>query len=278
MIDPSHRHLSVARQCKLLGLARSSFYYAPLGASAEALALMHRLDELYTQWPFYGVRKMAAHLTLREGFLVNVKRVRRLLRRMGIMALYAAPRTTLSAAQAARYPYLLRDLKISHPNHVWAVDITYVRLRSGFLYLFVVLDLFSRYVLDWQLSNSLETGFCLETMGRALGRATPDICNSDQGVQFTSEGWSGLLLNRKVHISMDGRGRAIDNVFAERLWRSVKQEEIYLHDYANGIEAWQGLQAYFVFYNTERIHEALAYRTPAEVYFSGASQTTRMAA
>ena len=249
-----------------------------VGASAGEVALMHRLDEIYTKWPFYGVRKMAAHLSLREGILVNVKRVRRLLRRMGIMAIYATPRTTIPEAKAARYPYLLRGLSISHPNHVWAVDITYVRLRGGFLYLFAILDLFSRYVLDWQLSNSMETGFCLETMGRALGKATPELCNSDQGVQFTSESWIGLLLGRNVRISMDGRGRAIDNVFAERLWRSVKQEEIYLHDYASGAEAWYGLDAYFRFYNTERVHEALDYRTPKETYFSEPLQTIRMAA
>lgn len=278
MIDSGHRHLSVARQCDLLGMARSSFYYEPLGVSDEDLALMHRLDELYSRWPFYGVRKMTAQLCLRERIHVNMKRVRRLLRRMGIMAIYATPRTTISNTKAARYPYLLHDLNISHPNHVWAVDITYVRLRGGFLYLFAILDLFSRYVLDWQLSNSLETGFCLEAMERALAKATPEICNSDQGVQFTSNPWPTLLQTHGVRISMNGRGRAIDNIFTERLWRSVKYEEIYLHDYAHGTEAWNGLQRYFQFYNTERIHEALDYRTPQEVYFPGAVQTVRMAA
>jgi putative transposase len=265
MIEAEHPVLSVRRQCDLLALARSGLYYEPQGASPENLALMRLLDEAYTAWPFYGVRKMTAHLE-REGQAVNVKRVRRLMRLMGLEAIYPRKRLSVPGEGHKRYPYLLRGVEIVRPDQVWSADITYIRLRRGFLYLAAILDWYSRYVLSWALSSSLDAAFCVWALEEALARGRPEVFNTDQGVQFTSEGFTGILESRGIAISMDGRGRVFDNIFSERLWRTVKYEEVYLKDYADPREAREGLRAYFRFYNEQRLHQALDYRTPAEVY------------
>jgi putative transposase len=265
MIEAEHPVLSVRRQCDLLALARSGLYYEPQGESPENLALMHLLDEAYTAWPFYGVRKMTAHLA-REGQAVNVKRVRRLMRLMGLEAIYPRKRLSVPGEGHKRYPYLLRGVEIVRPDQVWSADITYIRLRRGFLYLAAILDWYSRYVLSWTLSSSLDAAFCVWALEEALARGRPEVFNTDQGVQFTSEGFTGILESRGIAISMDGRGRVFDNIFSERLWRTVKYEEVYLKDYADPREAREGLRAYFRFYNEQRPHQALDYRTPAEVY------------
>jgi putative transposase len=243
-----------------LGLAHSTCYYRPVGESAENLALMRRIDELYLRTPFYGSRKFAELLG------VNRKRVQRLMRVMGIEAIYPKRRTTWPATGQQIYPYLLRNVAVTRPDQVWSSDITYVPLRHGFLYLAAVLDWHSRYVLAWRLSNTLTGSFCVEALDEALSHAQPEIFNTDQGSQFTATTFTSRLQSRGVTISMDGRGRAIDNVFIERLWRSVKYEEVYLKDYENGWEAEASLSAYFRFYNHERIHQSLGYRPPAEVY------------
>jgi putative transposase len=255
----------VARQCELLDLCRASYYYRPVEASAEELTLLRRLDEQYTRTPFYGVRRMTAVLR-QEGYAVNPKRVRRLLRRLGLFALAPQPGTSRPAPAHRVYPYLLRGVAIERVNQVWSTDITYIRLRGGFAYLAAVLDWHSRYVLSWALSNSLEVGFCLEVLEAALSRGRPEIFNSDQGAQFTSPAFTGRLSAAGVRISMDGRGRALDNVFVERLWRSVKYEEVYLQEYEGMGDAQRGLCRYFPFYNEERPHQGLGYRTPHAVY------------
>ena len=252
--------LSVALQCELVGLPRSTWYYQVRGETAENLALMRAIDEQYLKTPFYGSRKLAWLL----GY--NRKRVQRLMRLMGIEAIYAKKRTTWPGAGHKIYPYLLRNVEIIRPNQVWSTDITYLPLRQGFLYLVAVIDWYSRHVLSWRLSNTLDLGFCLEALDEALAVQQPEIFNSDQGSQFTATAFTDRLATRDIAISMDGRGRALDNVFVERLWRSVKYEEVYLKDYADGWEAEAGLREYFYFYSHERIHQALGYRTPAEVY------------
>jgi putative transposase len=252
--------LSIARQCELVGLPRSTRYYEPVGETAENLALMRQIDEVYLAWPFYGSRKIAEELG------VNRKRVQRLMRRMGLQAIYPKRRTTWPGRGHKIYPYLLRDIEITRPNQAWATDITYVPMRHGFLYLVAIMDWYSRYVLSWRLSNTLDGTFCVEALEEALGRARPEIFNSDQGSQFTAAAFTGRLEASGVAISMDGRGRAIDNVFVERLWRSVKHEEVYLKDYRSAWEAEDSLADYFHFYCHRRIHQALGYRTPAEVY------------
>jgi putative transposase len=244
----------------LAGLARSTWYYRPAGESAENLALMRAIDEQYLRTPFYGSRKLSVILD------VNRKRVQRLMRLMGIEAIYPKRRTTWPAAGHKIYPYLLRNVEVTRPDQVWASDITYVPLRHGFLYLVAVMDWYSRYVLSWRLSNTLTGSFCLEALEEALSQVRPEIFNSDQGSQFTATAFTSRLDSAGVAISMDGRGRAIDNVFIERLWRSVKYEEVYLRDYADGWQAEASLAAYFRFYNQERIHQALGYRTPWDVY------------
>ena len=251
------------RQCQLTGLARSSWYYHPQGETAENLALMRRIDAQYLETPFYGSRKLAEVLS------VNRKRVQRLMRIMGLEAIYPKRRTTWPGAGHKIYPYLLRNVEIVRPDQVWSTDITYIPLRHGFLYLVAVLDWFSRYVLAWRLSNTLTSLFCLEALDEALSTSRPEIFNSDQGSQFTATAFTGRLESAGVAISMDGRGRALDNVFVERLWRSVKYEEVYLKDYRDGWEAEASLERYFRFYCNERIHQALGYRTPAEVYQEG---------
>lgn len=250
----------MSRQCELLGLARSSWYYEPCGETAENLELMRRIDEEYTRHPFYGSRKMA------ELFGVNRKRVQRLMRLMGIEAVGPKRKTTKPARGHKIYPYLLRNMKVVRPDQVWSSDITYIPLRHGFLYLVAVMDWFSRYVLSWRLSNTLEGSFCREALEDALSISRPEIFNSDQGSQFTAIKFTERLEQLDVAISMDGRGRALDNVFIERLWRSVKHEEVYLKDYADGWDAEQQLSRYFEFYCEERIHQSLGYQTPAAIY------------
>jgi putative transposase len=266
LIEPDHSQLSVARQCALLGLSRSSFYYRSPGERAENLYLMRLLDEQYTRTPFYGVRRMTVWLR-QQGYPVNPKRVARLLRIMGLETIYPKPRTSPSHPGHRVYPYLLRGVPITRVNQVWSTDITYVRLHGGFVYLVAVLDWFSRYVLSWAVSISMDVGFCLEALEQALGVATPHIFNSDQGAQFTSLEFTGRLAAAGIQISMDGRGRALDNVFVERLWRTVKYEEVYLKDYGTPREAIQGLAQFFQLYNRQRPHQALGYQTPATVYF-----------
>ena len=268
LIELAHPQLSIARQCDLLGIARSSWYYAPVGETAENLALMRLLDEQYTHTPFYGVERMTVWLR-QQGYAVNPKRVRRLLRLMGLEALYPfvpKPRLSVPGEGTKRYPYLLRGRTIAEVNDVWSTDITYIRLRGGFLYLVAVLDWHSRYVLAWELSNTLDTSFCLDALEGALRQRQPRIFNTDQGVQFTSAAYTGRLEQAGIQISWDGRGRALDNIFVERLWRSVKWEEVYLHDYQTVADAYDGLDRYFRFYNHERPHQSLSYQTPAQVY------------
>jgi len=269
MIEPGHATLSVRRQCGLLGLARSGLYYEQRGESAENLALMRLIDEAYTRWPFYGVRKMAAHLG-RQGHQVNVKRVRRLMRLMGLEAIYPKKRLSLSGEGHKRYPYLLAGVEVVRPDQVWSADITYIGLRQGFMYLVALLDWYSRYVLAWALWTSLDGAFCVWALEEALRNARPEIFNTDQGVQFTSEAFTGLLQAQGIAISMDGRDRVFDNIFSERLWRTVKYEEVYLKDYGDPGEMRAALGAYFRFYNEGRPHQALGYRTPAEAYYGPA--------
>jgi len=266
LIEPARPEISIARQCDLLGLARSSYYYQEVPEREENLLLMRLLDEQYTRTPFYGVRKMTAWLGT-QGYEVNHKRVARLLRQMGLCAIYPKPRLSQPGDQTIRYPYLLRGLSIDRVNQVWSTDITYIRLQRGFLYLVAIIDWFSRYVLAWQTSITLETTFCLEALDQAFQVARPDIFNSDQGSQFTSRDFTTRLEAAGARISWDGRGRALDNIFVERLWRSVKYEEVYIKDYQTVSEAEQGLKAYFQFYNQDRLHQSLEYQTPAQVYY-----------
>lgn len=249
----------------MLGLARSSWYYQPTPETDENLALMRLIDEEYTRHPFFGSRRMVAILE-RQGFEVNRKRVQRLMGVLGLEAIYPKPRLSQGDKQHKKYPYLLRDVSIQRPDHVWSTDITYIRLERGFVYLTAVIDWYSRYVLSWRLSNSLDVAFCLEVLEHALSLGRPDIFNSDQGCQYTSEDFTNVLKAQGIRISMDGKGRALDNIFVERLWRTVKYEEVYLKDYGSVKEARDGLSGFFKFYNTERPHQSLGYRTPAEVY------------
>ena len=255
----------MSRQCDLLGLPRSTLYYAAVPETAANLSLMRQLDEQYLRTPFFGSRRWAVWLQ-KQGYRVNRKRLQRLMRRMGLEALYPKPRTTVTGPGHKIYPYLLRNLEITRPNQVWSTDITYVPLQCGFLYLVAILDWYSRYVVTWRLSNSLDEVFCVEALEEALSWGRPEIFNTDQGVQFTSRAFTGKLEEAGVAISMDGRGRALDNVFVERLWRTVKYEEIYLKAYEGVAECRQGLEWYFPFYNHERPHQSLDYRTPWEVH------------
>jgi putative transposase len=270
MIEHDHQVISIRRQCELLGLNRSTLYYQPATESAFNLQLMRLIDDQYLQTPFYGWPRMTAHLR-RQGHQVNGKRVRRLMRLMGLQAIFPMPKTTISSTEHKVYPYLLRNLVITQPNEVWSADITYVPMQHGFMYLVAVLDWFSRYVLAWQLSNTLDGHFCLGALQQALRLGTPAIFNTDQGVQFTASDFTSQLEAAGIRISMDGRGRALDNVFIERLWRSVKYEDIYLKDYASVLDLAAGLECYFGFYNHDRPHQSLGYRTPAEVHHTAIS-------
>jgi len=274
LIDPDHESLSIRRQCELLGLPRSTLYYEPATETTENLHLMRLLDEHYLKMPFYGSRRMTAWLQA-EGHAVNRKRVQRLMGIMGLEGLM--PRRSISrAAKGHRvFPYLLRGVAITHPDHVWSTDITYIPLRGGFVYLTAIMDWYSRYVLAWRLSNRLDGAFCVEALDAALAGGQPAIFNTDQGSQFTSDAFVGRLLDRAVAVSMDGRGRALDNVFIERLWRSLKYEDIYLKDYATVDELYEGLLRYFELYNHERLHQSLDYQTPYRVYHWGAESRSR---
>lgn len=268
MIALEDPKLSVRRQCELLGISRSGFYYEAVATSPENLILMRLLDEQYTRMPFYGVRRMKAWLET-IGYDIGANRARRLLRLMGLEAIYPKPRLSFNGTDHRRYPYLLRGVAILRGNQVWSADITYIRLKSGFVYLVAILDWFSRYVLAWELSNTLDADFCLSALDAALRLGHPEIFNTDQGVQFTCSDFVGRLERAEIQISMDGRGRCFDNIFVERLWRSVKYEEVYLHDYETVGQARAGLGRYFTLYNDERLHESLDYRTPRDVYWQG---------
>jgi len=235
--------------------------------SAEEVALKHRIDEVYTAHPYYGYRKITAQLQ-REGMQVNHKAVARHMHEMGLAAVYPGPNLSKRAQQAAIFPYLLKNVKATTPNHIWGIDITYIRLRASWMYLVAILDWYSRYIVSWELDQTMHISFVMEAMQCALERARPQICNSDQGSQFTSPQYTQLLLSHDVRISMDSKGRALDNIFTERLWRTIKYEEVYLKEYMSPREAREGLTAYLQFYNEQRLHQALDYRTPAEVYFS----------
>jgi len=268
LVDPDNAHLSICRQCELLDLSRSTYYLPPATESEEDLRLMRLIDRQFLATPFYGSRKMAESLN-RSGEAVNRKRVQRLMGLMGLEAVHPKPRTTVAAPGAKAYPYLLRDRELTRVDEVWSSDITYVPMRHGFMYLTAVMDWYSRYVLSWQLSNTLDGRFCLEALEEALSRGTPEIFNTDLGSQFTSREYTGRLEEAGIAVSRDGRGRALDNVFIERLWRSVKYEDIYIKDYELVSELVMGLTAYFRFYDEDRPHQSLAYRTPGEVDRAG---------
>jgi putative transposase len=274
LVEPENPHLSIRRQCQLLGLSRSTYYLGPATASAEDLRLMRLIDQQFLKTPFYGSRRMQISLE-RAGETVNRKRVQRLMTVMGLEPLFPKPRTTTAAPDARVYPYLLRNRVLTHADEVWSSDITYVPMRRGFMYLTAVIDWFSRYVLSWRLSNTLDGRFCLEALDEALAISRPEIFNTDQGSQFTAQEYTGRLEEAGIAVSRDGRGRALDNVFVERLWRSVKYEDIYIKDYEAVPELESGLAAYFRFYDEERPHQSLGYRTPAEVYRAGLAGAER---
>ena len=273
MIERGDAELSLSRQCRLLEVSRSSLYYRPKGESAETLALMRQIDELFLKYPFYGSRQIVRHLRA-KGVRVGRHRVRRLMRLMGLEAIYRAPKTSKAHPEHKVYPYLLRGLEIERPNHVWCADITYIPVCSGFLYLVAVMDWASRRVLSWRLSNTLDARFCVEALDEALLRyGKPGIFNTDQGSQFTSGGFVARLEEAGVKISMDGRGRFLDNIFIERLWRSLKYEAVYLHELANGLEARRVIGEWMTFYSLERPHSSLEGKTPAQVYAEGLTHT-----
>jgi putative transposase len=265
LIEPGHAELSIRRQCALLGLNRSTLYYEPAAETAANLRLMRLIDEEYTAHPFSGSRKLTRWL-VQHGEAVNRKRVQRLMRLMGLEAIYPKPRLSLAGRGQRIFPYLLRNVSIDRPDQVWSTDITYIPLPAGFMYLAAIIDWYSRYVIAWRLSNTLDGSFCLDMLEEALSRGKPEVFNTDQGVQFTAAAWTGRLQSAGVAVSMDGRGRCLDNVFVERLWRTVKYEDVYLRGYETVPQLYAGLGRYFPFYNTERLHQSLDYRTPAVVY------------
>ena len=269
MIVRDHPELSLSRQCEVLSISRSSFYHAAKGESPETLALMRRIDELFMKYPFYGSRQMTRQLR-REGARVGRHRVRRLMRLMGLAAIYQVPRTSAPHPAHRVYPYLLKGLSIDQPNQIWCADITYIPVQSGFLYLVAIMDWATRHVLAWRLSNTMDARFCVEALEEALARyGPPEIMNTDQGSQFTGSAWIATLINAGVQVSMDGRGRCMDNIFIERLWRSLKYEAVYLHELTDGFRAEQVIREWIDFYNTERPHSALGDQTPAEAYGAG---------
>ena len=266
MIEPAHHRLSIAAQCRLLSISRSSYYYAPMPETEETLALMRVIDAAFLDMPWYGSRQMVRHLR-RNGHDVGRRRVRRLMAKMGLSPIYQQPRTSDRHPQHRVYPYLLRKLAIERPNHVWCADVTYIPMRRGFLYLVAIMDWATRKVLAWRLSNTMDAGFCVTALEEALARfGRPEIFNTDQGSQFTSFAFTSVLREAEVRISMDGRGRWMDNVFIERLWRSLKYECVYLHAFETGSELRAGLGRWITYYNTQRPHSGLAGRTPAEAY------------
>lgn len=266
-INATDLKLSIEEQLTLSGLSKTAYYYKAVPETSENLLIMEQIDRLYTEHPYYGNRKMVFVLNS-LGWLINRKRVRRLMKLMGLEAIYPKPNLSKASSENKKYPYLLRGVKIVVPNQVWSTDITYIPLRGGFLYLTAILDWYSRYVLAWRLSNTLDVGFCIEALDEALNQGKPIIFNTDQGAQFTSQEFTRVLEKQGIQISMDGRGRALDNVFVERLWRTIKYENVYIKKYENGVEARKGLEKYLAFYNDRRIHQALNYRTPRELYKS----------
>jgi putative transposase len=276
-VEPEDLGLSVSRQCELLGLPRSTWYYQPAGESPENLALMRQMDATYLVHPTFGSRMMAQWLR-RTGEQVNRKRIQRLMRLMGLQAIYPRPRTSVPAAEHRIFPYLLRNRVVARPDEVWSADITYLPLAHGFMYLVAILDWHSRYVIAWELSNTLDATFCVSALRRALDFGRPEIFNTDQGAQFTSQAFTGVLEDAGIAISMDGRGRALDNVFVERLWRTLKYEDVYIRGYETVPQLTTGLHRFFDFYGHARPHSALDYRTPWEVYSAGRRRQPRAAA
>lgn len=266
LIEWNNQEISLCRQCKLLSLSKGALYYEPVKMDQFSLSIMEFVDRQHNETPFFGSRKMVAALQ-RSGYIVNRKRVQRLMKLMGISAIY--PKRSLSQKSKAHkiYPYLLKDIQIDNPNFVWSIDITYIQLRGGFLYLVAIIDWYSRYVLSWRLSNTLDVSFCLEALEEALDKGAPIIFNSDQGSQFTSKEFTQILLDKGIKVSMDGRGRVFDNIFIERLWRSVKYEDIYLKGYETCKDVIDGLGRYFPFYNNQRPHQALGYKVPYEIHY-----------
>ncbi len=267
LIDCDTGEMRLSRQCELLSLSKGALYYEPVAMNPLNISIMEFIDRQHIKTPFYGSRKLVVELC-KSGYVVNRKRVQRLMRLMGIRAIY--PKSSLSRRNKEHkiYPYLLKDVEIVSPNFVWSIDITYIQLRGGFLYLTAIIDWYSRYVLSWRLSNTLDVSFCIEALEEALIKGKPVIFNSDQGSQFTSNDFTRILLNKGIKISMDGRGRVFDNIFIERLWRSVKYEEVYLKGYETGKDAIDGFKNYFPFYNNERPHQALGYKVPYEIHYS----------
>lgn len=271
MLEKDHVELTLKEQAELLTISYSSLFYQPAPPSSREVAIKHRIDELYTSYPFYGSRKIT--VLLQPEFGVSRRTEQAYMREMGICAIVPRPNTSKPAPEHQIYPYLLRNLAIEYPNHVWGIDITYIRMKHGWLYLVAVLDWYSRYVVSWALSQSLEIQFVLYSVEMALQQAQPEIWNSDQGSHFTSSQYIDRLVAKGIRISMDGRRRAVDNIFTERLWRSIKYEEVYPNEYNSPKEAYQQLERYFAFYNNERIHQALGYKTPAQVYGAKKSET-----
>ena len=271
MIDRGHKQLSLVRQCTLLNISRASVYYRPVSTRAEDLELMARMDSQYLKTPFYGSRRMKAWL-LAEGYLVSRSKVRRLMRLMGLEAIYRRPNTSKPAPGHRVYPYLLKGVDVNRVDQVWAADITYIPMAQGFLYLVAIMDWHSRHVLAWKLSNTMDTDFCVTALEAALGKGRPEVFNTDQGAQFTSDAFTQTLQERGIRVSMDGKGRYLDNIFVERLWRSIKYEEVYLKAYQTVAEARVGINAYLEFYNRRRPHQSLGYRTPAQVYQKGQAE------
>lgn len=266
LVEREESALPLTIQAELLSVSRASLYYQPVQPSAEEVVIKHRIDEIYTEFPFYGSRRITVQLR-REGQEINRKTVQRHMREMGIRGIAPGPNLSKRHQAHAIYPYLLRNVRASCPNHIWGIDITYIRLHKGWLYLVAILDWYSRYVVNWQLDDSLTIEFVLTAVDQALAQQRPQIWNSDQGCHFTSPQYIQRLLDADVQISMDGKGRALDNIFTERLWRTVKYEEVYLHDYLSPKEARQRLATYFLFYNHRRPHQSLGYLTPSDVYF-----------
>jgi len=266
-IDRTGLLLPITRQAELLGIARQSVYYQPVPVSVEELEMKNQIDEIYTKYPFYGSRRVRLALIKKRKESINHKRIEAYMQEMGLQAICPKPNLSKNGKQHQTFPYLLKGLEITHPNHVWGTDITYIRMHQGFVYLTAILDWFSRFIVSWKISITLETGFCLEAGREALSTATPEIMNSDQGVQFTSNEYLDLYLGAGVQVSMDGRGRCMDNIFTERLWRTIKYEEVYLKSYVTVREAVEHIGRFIEFYNHERPHSSLNNLTPADVYF-----------
>lgn len=266
MIEPNNQQISIVKQCELLGISRSGYYYSPCPERPENLAIMRLMDEQYLKTPFYGARRLQAYIN-DQGYSVNIKRIRRLLRLMGLEAIYPKPNISKVPPGHKIYPYLLNGLSINDSNQVWSSDITYIPMKSGFLYLVAIMDWYSRYVLSWRLSNNLDSTFCVDALDEALALGCPEIFNTDQGSQFSSDSHISRLIVNQIKISMDSKGRAVDNVFIERLWRSLKYEYVYINAPETGQELYYGLFDYFNFYNNERPHQSLGYQAPRAVHY-----------